>query len=287
MGINITINAGKDASQSSVSATGVIQHVITDEEYNTFKLSDDLIKKSVEAYFGKYPDDAYLHGPTPWNNLYTRYNWPEVQMMLVVQKAEILGITSEPIIIKSQEFSNLSSKVGVFNVNITDSVTETVSNSWTTGGTLSIEKEIHAQIGFLGTEAGGINKISYEQSWGVAEEQSKEIQVGSSGGVSVELQPGETILAELCASRGVMRVRITYNAYLSGFTAVNYGSPYKDHHFWGLDFGNVMSAGSISNSVQSTQDITIGYYSSSKIELKDKVTNALKASFMLIDKPGR
>ena len=83
-----------------------------------------------------------------------------------------------------------------------------------------------------------------------------------------------------------MKVRVRYNAYLIGSTAINYNPTYKDHHFWSLGIGGVMSAGGVSNSVQSTEDIEIGYYSNSKIELKDKKTKALKATYMLSDEPG-
>ena len=40
--------------------------------------------------------------------------------------------------------------------------------------------------------------------------------------MSVELDPGEAVLVELSATRGVMKVRIQYKAYLTGQTAVYY-----------------------------------------------------------------
>ena len=84
---------------------------------------------AVNAYFGRSPNDAYLHSPTPWGDLYTTYNWPQVSMVLVVQSAKILGITSEPIIVKTQEFTNNSSVKGTFNVAISDTVEDTVSSN--------------------------------------------------------------------------------------------------------------------------------------------------------------
>ncbi|WP_157580917.1 hypothetical protein [Segetibacter koreensis] len=90
----------------------------------------------------------------------------------------------------------------------------------------------------------------------------------------------------LSASRGVMQVRITYQAYLRGYTAVNYGDPYQEHHFWALPIGPVMSAAGISNSKISTEDIKIGFYSNSKIELKDTATGASKQVFLMTNVPG-
>jgi hypothetical protein len=111
--------------------------------------------------------------------------------------------------------------------------------------------------------------------------ESKSVTVGSTSGVSVELDPGESIEAQLTASRGVMKVRITYRAYLAGNTAINYNPTFKDHHFWALDIGGVMQAGGINNSIQFTEDIEIGYFSNAKIELRDtkgKLKSAMLAA---------
>lgn len=287
MGISISVVAGQDESASSVNASGTVQHVITDEERTTFRLGDKQLKDAVKAYFGKSPNDAYLHSPTPWHDLYKTYSWPQVQMVLVVKSAEILGITSEPVIVKTQEFVNSSSQKGTFNVGISESVNNTTSSNWSTGGTLSIGQKFSYSVKFLGEGAEGETSLSYSQSWGVGGQESKSITVGSTSGVSVALEPGESVLAELSASRGVMKVRIRYNAYLIGSTAINYNPTYKGHHFYGLGIGGVMAKGGIANAVVSTEDIEIGYYSNSKIELKDKVTKALKASHRLADAPGR
>lgn len=287
MGISISIIAGQDKSASSVNASGSIQHIITNEERTTFRLGDKQLKDAVKAYFGKAPNDAYLHSPTPWDDLYKRYNWPQVQMVLVVQSAEILGITSQPVIVKTQEFENTSSRSGTFNVSISESVNNTTSSNWSTGGTLTIGEKISYGLEFLGSGVKGETSLSYSQSWGIGGQESKSVTVGSSAGVTVQLEPGEAVVAELSASRGVMKVRITYNAYLIGSTAVNYNPTYRNHHFWSLGIAGVMQKAGIPNSVRSTEDIEIGYYSNSKIELKDKKTGALKAVHAMADQPAR
>lgn len=286
MGIDITITAGQDEASSSVNASGSVQHIVTDDERTTFGIGDQQLKDAVAAYFGKAPNDAYVHSPTPWGDLYTTYSWPQVSMVLAVQSAKILEITSEPIIVKSQEFTNNSSQKGTFNVSISDTVEDTVSSNWSTGGTLTVGQEISYGIKPLGLGVEGKTSISYSQSWGVGGEHSTSLTVGSSSGVSVDLDPGQSVVAELSASRGVMKVRIEYSAYLTGCTAINYNPTYKDHHFWALGIEGVMAAGGIRNAVSGTEDIEIGYFSNSKIELKDKATGALKAVRSLADAPG-
>ena len=105
------------------------------------------------------------------------------------------------------------------------------------------------EVGFLGTGGGGETGLSYGQSWGKGDEESKSVTLGSSSGVSIELDPGQGVVAELSASRGMMKVRVRYKAHLIGSTAVNYNPTFKGHHFFALDIGRVMSAAGNSNSV--------------------------------------
>lgn len=280
MGIDVLITAGPDGKSSAVKATGSVQHVITDEERGTFKLGDSQLKDAVNAYFGKRPNDAYLSSPTPWGDLYKTYNWSQVQTILYVESAEILGITSQPVIVKTQEFSNQSSKTGTFNVSITEQVSNTSTSNWSVGGTLTIGQKITYGINFI-AEGKGETSLSYSQSWGIGGSHSKTITVGSTSGVTIELGPGESIIAALSASRGELSVRLRYKAYLIGSTAVNYNPTYKGHHFWSLPLSSVMASGGITNSSKSVEDIKIGYYSNSKVELTDKSTGQLKSTHYL------
>ncbi|KAF2515957.1 follicular epithelium yolk protein subunit [Flavobacterium foetidum] len=269
MAIQINVNAGLDAKTSSVQASGNVIHVITDVERETFNIKDANLKKLVEKYFGKSPNDAYLHSETPWGDLYKTYNWPQVQVNLVVQSATILGITSEPQIINTQKFSNNSSVKGNFNVAITQQVNNTSQSNWSSSNKISVGQKVSYNIGFLGVGVKGETSMSYERTWGEGGSVSKSVTIGTSSGVSVALDPGESILAELSASRGVMKVRLVYNAYLTGVSAVNYNPTFKGHHFFALDIGGLLAAGGISNSVQVTEDIEIGFFGNSEIIIKD------------------
>jgi hypothetical protein len=279
-GINISIVAGADEAHSSVNATGSIQHIVTDKEVKTFGMQDSALKNAVGKSFGNNPNDAYLHSPTPWNDLYKTYGWPEVQTILIVQDAKISGITSDPVVVATRTFTNRSSKKAVFDASISDQVSNTTESNWSTTNTIEVEQKFTYNVSFLGAGGGGETTMSYSHAWGQGGSESKNITVGSSSGVSVELEPGESIEAQLTASRGVMKVRITYRAQLSGSTAINYNPPFKGHHFWGLDIGGVMQSGGISNSIQFTEDIEVGYFSNAKIELRDpqgKLKSALLA----------
>ena len=285
MGVKIQIVAGPDQNSSSVQASGSIQHIITDQERQTFHITDGDLKNAVGKYFGKNPNDAYLHSETPWGDLYRTYGWEQTSLVLVVQKAEILSITSEPSIVATQTFTNQSTKVGTFNCSISQQVSNSTQSNWSTGGTLTIGQEFEYGVEFLGVGGKGKTSISYSQSWGIGGSHSSEVTVGSDSGLSVQLNPGESVTAQLIASRGVMKVRVTYMAYLRGNAAVNYNPTFKDHHFWCLPISGVLSAAGLSNSLMTTEDIEIGFYSDARIELKD-ASGALRKSLSMMTQPA-
>ena len=214
-GFNVSITAGEDRESSAVDVTGKVQHVITDEERATFKFNIDQIRRAVGKYKGKVPNDAFVHSPTPWGDLYKTYNWSQVQTVVIAESAEILDITSKPVALKTQTFDNSSSNPATFSADITDEVTDTMSSNWSTGGTVEVGQTISYEVRFLGTGGGGETSFSYSRSWGEGGEESKSVTLGSSSSVSTTLDPGQSVIAELSASRGVMKVRVRYKAYTS------------------------------------------------------------------------
>ena len=280
-GLAISIEAGTDGAHSKLTVTGSLTHVITDDERQTFHLSDYQLKQDAGKYFGKVPDDAYLHSPTPWNDLYKTYGWPQVRTVLIPTKSEILGVTTESVALKNEIFQNNSTLTANYDVSITDDVSNSATSTWNTGSTFKFEQKITYEVGFLGTGGGGETSINYSQSWGVGGSNAKTVTMGSSSGVTVTLKPRQSVKAVLTATRGVLKARVWYNAYLTGSVAVNYGSTYKGHHFWDLPIENVMESGGDTNSVESTEDIEVGYFSNGKVSLLDSETSETLAVYHL------
>lgn len=276
MGIQISIVGGSNGVPSTANATGSDQHIITDKERGTFNVNDASLKAAVAKYFGKSPNDAYLHSPTPWNDLYKTYGWSQVKTVTVPIKAEILSLNSQPTVLEQRTFKNDSNVKGTFNTSISDEVSNTVETNWSTGGTLEISEAIEVGVNFI-ADAKSTTTLSYSQSWGVGGSKSQTTTIGTTTGVSVELDPGQSVIAMLSASKGTLKVRITYQSYLTGICAVNYNPTFKDHHFWALPIESIMASGGLSNKVVSTQDFELGYYSDGKVEIKNASGELLKA----------
>ena len=286
MGFRIEIIAGSDKDVSEVRVVGVTQHVITPQEEYAFNVREPELRKAVEAYFGKKPNDAYLHSETPWGDLYKSYNWPQVNTVVEAVSAEILEVTSVPTVVATKLFKNESKQKGSFSANISEEVIVSETETWSRSIDITLSQEIEYSVGFLGTGGKGTSKVEFKGSFGHSDSQTQEISIGTETGVSVELEPGESVETVLSASKGIMKLRVKYRSYLVGSTAVNYNPTYKGHHFWSLNIAEVMRAGDITNAKEYYEEVEIEYYSDASIVLKDPSSDMKRESYSLKDIPG-
>ncbi|XP_059055353.1 spherulin-2A-like [Achroia grisella] len=259
-----------DASQMKVYTSGRDIEIISDMERKTFDIEDNNLKNCVNTFFGARPNDAFVRSPTPWNDLYQTYSWNEVARTLVPRNGRVMSISSQPTIVVHQTFENNSTIPGTFNVGISQTVENTVASAWTTGGELSIGQEIRYGFKIGHKTTGGALSFTYTSSYGKSVEHSQSVLLGTSSGMNVLLEPGQSVVSQLHATRGSIKIEVEYAASLSGSTAVNYSKKYKGHHFWGLNIRNVMSSCRLSNSKVTTEVIEIGFYANSKIVVNDR-----------------
>jgi len=279
-GIIVKLKAGQTASSSSVSVTGSLQHVVTDQESQDFGVAKDSasLKNAVGKYFGKNPDNAYLKSPTPWDDLYRTYNWPQVITFLGVESYQILSVTSMPSVVSTQTFTNDSSHTASFDCAISTEVNDTVSFTDSSSTTVGFAQKVSYEFEFPGGKVGGETSFSLDHTVGHSETVSRSFTIGVKSGVTVPLAPHQSVVANLTANIGTMKARVVYKANLQNVCAVNYGDKYKGHHFYALDIGGVMNAGGLNNNRTVTEDITIGFFSNSQIVLSDNPLNSAAAS---------
>nr|QWC93364.1 insecticidal protein IPD102Ea [Pseudomonas putida] len=281
MAISINIVAGPDEGVSSVSATGQEKHIITNGERTAFDIQDSSLKRAVAAYFGKAPNDAYLCSPTPWNDLYKSYDWDQVQTLLNVQSAKIIGDATVPTILNTNTFRNNSSVEAEFNCDVTQNVSVTSESNWSDTSSVEIGQEISYSIGFLGTGVEGSTSLNYTQSWQHGGSHSETLELGSSAGVKVTLKPGQAVKAELSASKGRLVIQIVYQVTLFGDTAINYNPTYKGHHFYGLNILGVMNSGNLPTTITTTETISIDYYSNVEVNVYDIENGSVLETYKL------
>lgn len=280
-GLTVSIAAGEDLAHSLVSAYGSTTHVVTDLEAGSFKVDNANLKRAfgihhAGMYGGKEPSEVELKGKQ-----HKSYKEPDVSTYLKVLKSEILGISSDPVIVAKKTFTNNSSKTATFDASISDQVANTTSNTWSNSNTIQVGQSISYGISFLGSGGGGETSFSYSHTWGQSKTESQMVTVGSSSGFSIVLDPGESVQAQLVASRGTMKVRVTYEANLYGRAYARYHwNIFKPDQVWISPIGGVMNSGGLPNSIIITEDIEVGYYSNATVEIHDT------AGQLLLTAPG-
>jgi len=263
--VQINTAPAGNPSGATVTASGTDQHIITDTERTTFNIQDSSLKNAVGKYFGKNPNDAYVESPTPWNDLYKTYGWPQVQTLLTVQSATVTSSNTTSSALAEKVLTNNSSVPATFNASLSQEVTDTTETNWSNSNTVTVSQSVNYGIEIVGGET----SFSYAYEWGQGGSKSNSVTVGDTSGVTVELQPGQSVIARLTANRSNVTVRVVYQATLSGDTAINYNPTYNGHHFWALDINAVMNAGVLPTSKTITTDIQVGYFSNGTVTITD------------------
>ncbi|WP_294330362.1 hypothetical protein [uncultured Sphingomonas sp.] len=271
MAFNVQIVYGKDVASSSVKATGEDIRPLTKDLYPIFGLTDDLLKKAVEAYLGKLPDAVYVADPTP-DNWYATNSWEAIVIRLKPVKAEIVSIDTAISQLKSQVFKNNSSKTASFDVSITDDVSDTVDSNWSETKSFGVSQSVNYGTSFIG----GDTSITFQADFQVGGSKSRTVSMGQSSGVMVDLAPGESVTANLIASKGTMKVRVVFEAYLTGVIAAYYKGVFKWKHVWPVDIAGALEALNGSHTLRVTNEIAIDYFSSGEIVLEDTLGKRIR-----------
>lgn len=273
-GLVVDIVAGKDAESSTVTVSGSVQRVVTRQDISDMQLSNDNIKRGIEAFGGKAPDSVFVVGPTPPpDDLFAKYGWQQTTVVLSVVKSEVIGLENKPVIINSDKLQNHTKETATFKADVTSSASTDVSMTWEESFAFTVGQKITYKIGIGVAELGGETSFEFQSSMGKSETKSESFTVGSDAGISVDLPPGEEAVAQLTATRGSLKIRVTYEASLGGNVAVNYGKPYKlpgydqGHHFYGVPIAQILAAANLPSTFMIVEDIEVGFYSDINAEL--------------------
>ncbi|EPV3677730.1 MULTISPECIES: follicular epithelium yolk protein subunit [Enterobacterales] len=269
--MRINIQLRENIESSIVNGSGVLSGVLTNTEQQTFGLDERHIRWAVCSISGREPNDVFVRSPTPWGDLYQRYNWRQVHRMTEIRSARFLEFETVPEIVAETELVNNSSVSGVFTANMNTTVTNTMSSGWHVDHGITVGQSIRYGV----TKVGGETSFEYTHGWGENGEVSESVSLSTGSGVTVQLEPGQAVVALMIASRGQARVQVEYVSYLNGLVATNYNPRHNGHHFLGYGVESVLRALSNSNSRISTETITIGMYSRARVELRDKETKRL------------
>ena len=265
--------AGPDEASSSVHASGFMKHLITDAERKTFDIDvvsgkNTKLHKAVEKYYGGTVHGAWVKKKAHSDpELYAHYKWPEVQTTLRPIQAYIVG--AEPVTsgVANTCLINNSDTAQPFKTDLSSTVTNSSTSSWQNSVSLSFTEDITVTAGVPGDTVSEKSSMTIAESYGVGGQDTLATSISSSLGVTPTVQPNSALYAQLNATLTKLRVRVKYEATLSGCTAVNYNPKHKGHHFYCFDINSVLKAAGKKTKYETTQDIIVDSYANGDVIL--------------------
>ncbi len=265
MGIKIDIVAGTDIEGSTIKVEGNSSHVITEQERGAFNLENPNLYEIVKVLAGRMPTQAAVNNES--FNLYNINGWMDrqVKVNLEVESYRIVEIKNEPIVLLQDKFENVNSDVPItFDSHLQIQVQNKVETGWDSSLKVGFGQKIEYGVSYLGIGGKGETSINFEGSMGVNGSESKSITVGSTVGAVIKLSKGKRAVVDLSANKGVMKIEVTYNAFLTGDGASNFNPPVNNHHYYLNDIDSILRITGMTNSIKIKEIIEIDHFISSK-----------------------
>lgn len=294
--MNISIVASEDPEIATVNVSGGLRRKMRESDRETMRLEDADIKAFAKDLHGKDPDVVFIGDPTtadflsnPGDDmLFDGNNTEEAGLQVIPISATVLDITSVPTIIATSTLENNSDIPAEFEVNIEESVSNSVESNWSEGGSLSFDQTFSYGVSFFGSGGGGSTSLGFESNWSQGGSETTEVTLTTGAAVKVTLQPGETVFARLNASRGKMVIEVKYRVLPTGKVQYWYKppsalEPSDDVRGRTPDALRVSKFGLNNNFVQFTETIEIGFFSSTGLSLESSMRNYKVPKFIPLD----
>jgi len=247
-GLKVQLTPGLTAAEAAIKASGEQVDLLTQDAADRWGIGWPWIQGVLHGWSALMGQSRVpIRLEDPWNNASDDYHdvwldltkptvWqgyksgPRARAVLTPVDARILQIVSKPVIMDRQIFDNRNAGAPAeFEAEISDKVTKSVENSWSTQFDIGVSRTISVEVG--SEAAGGSVKtdttLSFNASWGHEGSTSTEIEVGSGARIRQTLDPGQLELAVLIASRGQLTAQVTWQTLADGYVRVRWGN---EHH---------------------------------------------------------
>lgn len=266
--ITVNIKASAVQNQAFVGHYGKDSNIISNTERETFNITDKPLTATIAAYSGTKPTNVFVKSPTPWGDLYKTYNWEEVRRETKVKSDRIVAIKTQEVTLVKGKYTNNSTLNGTFVCNYVHEIENTVSNNFT-GKNVSVNVTYNVDL-LKGMEPPIHLKFVSDIANNTRMPDKDTIRPDSE--VVFNLKPSQSATAFLNATKVEMTVEVNYETSLSGQLVVNYYPRHKGHHFWAYDVRNVLTTRGQSFVQNSTNVVTIQYYTNASIAVVDDET---------------
>lgn len=275
--INVHIKPKPDGISASILYLGQEVSIITDKEMQIYRINNETLKNASEVLMGKRCTDVFVKPPTPWGDVYQKYNWDVVKTTLQPLYAAVVANSSETIVLGVQEYlNNFGQNNMTQTVNMTVDILEKINHNWTKGEDLGLGRKIYYNINFGDESLGSTTSMNYSAPWGEGLFKSRVVTVGKNSTAVVTIPPGGKVLATLTAVHHTMEIQMLYQSNTHGFVFCNYEQLYNGHHFYAMTLKELQPLLNTTLTKFASETITMKYYTDFKVVISDniqKVTN--------------
>ncbi len=270
-GLWIDLQGGKSVLRGEINE----QKPVSDYQLKVFNVFD--LKELVASWNKKRPDQTWARSPATWykEDMFIKYGHTPININLSFDSGRVVKSSTTPEAVQKTILKNDSSKRGTFHTDLTIQKTDTLSSTFDQSSALTAEFKIGLEIVIVTVET----SFRYTNTWGESHTTTKSKTLGSTAGVSIELDPGQAVEVSLIATRSLKTIEIVYNAWLSDMFTIAYNDKYdynnnnNKHNIWFIPIPNFTK--------KITEKIEIDAYGESKVVIRDMATNNELHTFQL------
>lgn len=268
--IKLNITTAATLKEASVTYTGEDKKLVTDLETEVFNLTIDNVKYGIRVELGRYPENVFMKDPTKYDNLYEKFHWQPVTRRVRVEKAEIVDIIDEPVVLKVHEFINNTTEKIRTTVDIYDDVENTAYSTWSKYGFPIDDLEYEVNIYFKSVR----KSLAYTNTWRNGTYRNNYIKFGATKPGYVVVKPGDSLKTTLKAFKSIMLVEISYVTDMIGRFIADFEELEGIHyHFFAPSVLNIMKAGGIYKVVKTKELMEIRFFTDPQLSLSRKRDN--------------
>ncbi|GBP68454.1 Spherulin-2A [Eumeta japonica] len=237
---------------------------ISPREEEMFQFTQENLKYATEESIGKRPDQVFVREPTPWN-LYSRFDWPEVQRILRPIGARVTTILIDLVELKRDILYNPGTPSAWYVNYDVMRLKNNISVSWDSRDMTNTLHDISYNVT---VDSNFPSRIQCWSSWGVDMERSEALPVFLNFSDSVILMRGEKVVAKLVLTKVRVEFEVEFETVLQGRVGVNYSGRHRGHHFWALDVAEVQEKADLPKKIHSKEVIKIDFFKNGHVEFE-------------------
>ncbi|XP_038217213.1 uncharacterized protein LOC119836072 [Zerene cesonia] len=263
--LEITINVAPNKDKNNVTYSGVDEKLISGTDIILFNITKENLKRGCRVEFGQTPDEVFLKDPTEYHNLYSKFDWKQVNRDIRVKNVEIYDTIIEDVVLKSSSHINNTTDTIKSKIALYERVENTVVTKWSNTGYPG-EFSYNVNANFDGI------RFKIKHSWRKNEMKFVSVNFGASRQGFIYLRPNQISSTVLTAKRIIIIVKIDFVTSLSGCVVANYGHLIATYHFWAPSIDNIMKAANIKNEIITSEVMEIKCYTDPVVNVFDKST---------------